>query len=144
MPRQVDIREARKRLEEALSKIPERYRRKIEKAIWKEAATSEEAEKLWAEALEKAIAAMRRKKALERVDEREWKDKAIKLGSKRIAEGIRENLDKWEERFKPYADVLSSLELPPKSADPMENVVNRVGAVVKALVEKKKEILGEA
>jgi hypothetical protein len=42
--------------------------------------------------------------------------------------------------FRPYREALVAVELPPKVADPMANLMNRAGAVVKALVDKKKEI----
>jgi hypothetical protein len=36
-----------------------------------------------------------------------------------------------------------SLELPARVADPLENIERRVKPVVKTLINKKKEILGE-
>ncbi|MCS7102389.1 MAG: hypothetical protein NZ992_00725 [Candidatus Korarchaeum sp.] len=135
--------DAKEALKEILPKIPDRYARKVRKAKWKDKAASEEAERLWKEKLEEAAAAKRRKRGIERVSEEEWRKNALELGSKRIRESLEGRVDKWATKWKPYADALAAVELPPKSADFEENIANRVTAVVAALKAKKKEIYGE-
>lgn len=143
MPR-VDMEDARASFQEILPKIPDRYKRKIRKAKWKEAAKSEAAEALWAAKVSEAATKKRRARAIERISEEEWRQAADQLGSKRIKETLElKGLKKWEANWRPYAEVLNSLELPPKSADPFENIDKRVKAVVEALVRKKEELLGE-
>ena len=51
-------------------------------------------------------------------------------------------LEKRKKNYEPYRAALEALELPPRTADPMVNIDNRVKAVVKTLVEKKKELKG--
>jgi len=139
---EIDKESARASFEEILGKIPDRYTRKVKKAKWKDRATSDEAEKLWKDKLEEAAKAERRKKALQRISEDEWRKNAVELGSKRIAESLKVKLDKWYRNWSPYAEALAGLELPPRSADPMDNIDKRTKAVVQALIKKKEEILG--
>ncbi|MEM3675408.1 MAG: hypothetical protein QXG08_08065 [Candidatus Methanomethyliaceae archaeon] len=138
----VDVEAAKQSFEEIIPKIPDRYARKIKKAKWKERAASEEAEKLWADKVAEAAARMRRKKRLEKVSEEEWRKAATELGGKRIGESLKIKLDKWHRNWLPYAETLKGLELPPKTADPMENIDRRTKAVVSALIKKKEELYG--
>ncbi|RSN70333.1 hypothetical protein D9Q81_01295 [Candidatus Korarchaeum cryptofilum] len=137
------VEDAKESFKEILPKIPDRYTRKIKKAKWKEAATSEEAEALWRAKVLEAAERKRRKAGLEKVSEEEWRNLAANLGSKRIKESLEGRIDKWAANWRPYAEALASAELPPRSADPEENIERRVKPVVKTLVQKKKEILGE-
>jgi len=137
------LEEIKKRYGEAATVIPERYGRAIERVTdWAEKATSEEAEALYAEKLRAAIEAKRRQKALKRVSNEEWKKRARELGKARIGEGVRKSVDKHAREFAPYHEALAGLELPPKTADPMANIDNRLKKVVETLVAKKKELKG--
>jgi len=135
--------EAKKRFEGSVSIVPERYKSGVQQANWKEKATSDEAERLWKAKLQEAMNANRRQKALDRVSNEDWKQAAIAKGANRIAEGMRQSSSKWAQNWAPYKSALEQVELPEKTTDPIQNVTNRVGAVVKALVDKKKELLGE-
>jgi len=127
----------------AANTAAERYKESISQVSgWKERATSSEAEELWKAKIQEAIAAERRKKALEAVSESEWKDAAIKKGYSRIGQGMRAAVDKHAKNWAPYKDALEAVDLPPRSVDPMANVDNRLKPIVAALVEKKKEIKG--
>ena len=136
--------EISKRYEEAASIVPERYRRGIEATTgWKEAATSDKAEELWAAKLSEAISARRRQKALALVEESTWKKNAKEVGAARIGEGMRrKGVEKHKKNYAPYREALAALELPEKSADPMANIDSRLKAVVRTLIEKKKELKG--
>jgi len=135
--------DAKESFKEILPKIPDRYSRKIKKAKWKQAAISDEAEELWRAKVEEAAEKRRRKKALERVSEEEWRNIALNLGAKRIRESLEGRVEKWAASWRPYYEALVNLELPPKGPDFEENIANRVTAVVAALKKKKAEILGE-
>jgi acyl-CoA reductase-like NAD-dependent aldehyde dehydrogenase len=137
------VEDAKESFKEILPKIPDRYTRKIKKAKWKEAATSDAAEALWKAKVMEAAEKRRRKARLEKVSEDEWRSLAVSLGSKRIKESLEGRIDKWAHQWRPYAEALSTLELEPRSADPEENIDNRVKPVVMTLIKKKKEILGE-
>jgi len=138
------LEEISKRYEEAASIVPERYKRGIQAVTgWKDAATSDKAEELWAAKLSEAISAKRRQKALSLVDEGTWKKLAIELGAARIGDGMRrKGVAKHKKNYAPYREALAALELPEKTADPMANIDNRLKAVVRTLIEKKRELKG--
>jgi hypothetical protein len=46
---------------------------------------------------------------------------------------------KQVQNFAPYKAALEALSLPDKTVDPMQNLINRAGAVVQALVNTKKQ-----
>lgn len=130
-----------KKYRESIGRVPGAYKEKISKVTgWKEAAVA--AEDLWAAKMQEAISAKRRAKALEGVSDDEWKRKAMTLGAERIARGMAENADKRKKNYEPYRTALEAVDLPPRTADPLANVDNRVKPIVKALVETKKSIKG--
>ncbi len=107
-----------------------------------DAAASDEAEELYREKLEAAIAARKRQKALRKVSEEDMNRGMKETGAAAYKAKTRLKADKMLKNVEPYLDVLDELEgnLPPRTADPMENLVNRAGKVVMALHEKKKEL----
>lgn len=135
--------EAKRRYSGSTSVVTDRYRAGVQAADWKTKASSSSAEELWKQKLQDAMSKNRRQKGIERVSNEEWRTKAINKGAGRIAEGMRQGADDWAREFAPYHSALQSLDLPDRVADPMQNVTNRVGAVVKAMVDKKRELLGE-
>jgi len=137
MPK-VDLESGKEAYKEAVRIVPDRYVRKIEKADWKTAAESDAAEKTWKEALEKAMREERRKKGIAKVSNEEWKKAAKELGSKRIKEGMEGKETKWAEAFKPFAEAIERVSLPPRTADWKENL-KRVETIVEALVKTKEE-----
>jgi len=82
---------------------------------------------------------------LKRAGHEKWQSRAIDKGTKRWGEETPKRADDWESGFKPYADALNALSLPPKrkKGDPA-NISERVGAVVQALIRKREELRGVA
>jgi len=136
--------EISKRYEEAASFVPERYKRGIQQVTdWKEKATSDSAEARFKARMSEVLAAERRKKALELVSEADWKKRAVEVGASRIGEGMRKKgVEKHKRNYAPYREALAALELPEKTTDPFANIDNRLKAVVRTLIEKKKELKG--
>lgn len=81
----------------------------------------------------------RRAKKISNVSNEEWKSKATNLGTSRIGAGMEQAIDKQKRGFAPFREKLAGLTLPEKTTDPMTNLTQRAGAVVKAMVETKKE-----
>ncbi|RDD52901.1 MAG: hypothetical protein BA066_07225 [Candidatus Korarchaeota archaeon NZ13-K] len=146
MPEKIEVPpldEAKSNLEGAVSVIPDRYKKAVQRAKWKDKAASDAAEKNYSDGVTAAAAEKRRQKKIAKLDEeKDWRKPATEVGATRIGPGLRAKLDKWKENVRPYFETLASLELPDRTADPITNVDNRVKAVVKALVDKKKELLG--
>ena len=135
------IEQMKKNFQDAVGRIPAKYKQGVQGVTgWKEAALK--GQENYEKRMSDPNVLRRRARALERVSEDEWKRKASTLGAERIGRGIAENLDKWANNYKPYHEALASLELPARTTDPIQNVVNRVGKVVETLVKKKEEIKG--
>jgi len=136
------IKEARANLEAALPYIPERYKKGVLKADWYTPASSDTAEKNFADAMSKVIAEKRRQKAIKALGgNKPWQDGAVNKGAPIIADRIRLALDEYERTFGPMLDEVNKLAdtLPPKTLDFMANINNRLVPIVK----KWKEVSGK-
>jgi len=135
--------EIKRRYAESATIIPARYKRAIGEVVgWKDAATSDDAEELYAAKVSEAVTAKRRQKALLLVSEADWKARARDIGGAIIGTKVSKSVDKHAKAFAPYREAIAGVELPPKTIDPMANIDNRLKAVVSALVEKRKELKG--
>ena len=135
----VDLEGGKKNYEDASRIAPDRYERGVKKAEWKSAAASDAAEKAFKDKLEKALAEERRKKAIAKLTDDDWRKPAIELGKNRLREGMAGKADKWATNFEPYAKAIEGVTLPPKTADWRENIHNRLEPIVEAMVKKKEE-----
>lgn len=107
-----------------------------------DAAKSEAAEKLYAENVAKAIANKSRQKGLNKVSEQDMNAAMSASGASNYRTGTSRGADKQASRVEPYYAALDSLEgkYPARTSDPMQNLINRAGLVVKTLSETKKRI----
>lgn len=83
----------------------------------------------------------RREKAIQNKSDEDWRRGAVNQGSTRIGQGISAAADKQAQGFAPYHAALSSLSLPDRTTDPVQNI-QRVVSVVQTMVNKNKEIKG--
>jgi hypothetical protein len=107
-----------------------------------DAARSDSAEKLWAEQIQKAIAAKTRQKALAKVSESDMNAAMTARGASAYRTGTAAGADKQARNVEPYYAALDGLEgkYPAKTSDPMANLMNRAGLVVKTLSDLKKRV----
>ena len=141
MPK-VDLEGGKKNYEDASRIAPDRYERGVKAAEWKSAAASDAAERAFAEKLREAIDKQRRKKAIEKKTDEDWRRPALEIGKGRLKEGMAGKADKWASEFKPFADAISGVTLPPRSANWEDNIDKRLKPIVKALVETKEKMYG--
>jgi len=135
------LKEVSERYKEAARFIPARYKRAIaEKPDWKTPAL--EGQKLYEEKMSDPEVLKRRAGAIEGVSNDEWVDRALTKGAPVIGKAIELSVEKHAKKWAPFREALEAVELPPKTADAMANIDNRLKAVVSALIEKKKEITG--
>jgi hypothetical protein len=140
MPK-VDLEDGKAAYKEAVRVAPDRYERKVKKADWKTPASSDAAEKAYQDALKEAMDKKRRQKAISKLSNDVWQTGAINYGKKRLEEGMKDKEEKWATNFKPYADAISTVTLPDRTADWKDNL-KRVEKIVEALKNKKAEIKG--
>lgn len=105
-------------------------------------AKSDAAEALYAAKVQAAIAQKSRQKGLNRVTESEMNAAMQATGAQNYRSGTGRSADKQAKNVEPYYAALDSLEgkYPARTADPMANLTNRAGLVVKTLSELKKRI----
>jgi len=126
--------EARTNLEQSLTYVGDRYKTGVARADWATAASSDQAEKNFADSMSKAISAKRRQLAVKQVSNSEWQSRAVEKGGAVIAERMRGSLDKQSQKWSPIYDrVVSDLaRLPARTVDFRTNITNRVVGTVEA------------
>lgn len=107
-----------------------------------DAAKSDAAEKLYADKIAQAVANKSRQKGLSKVSESDMNAAMQATGAQNYRSGTSRSADKQSKNVEPYYAGLDALEgkLPARTSDPMANLMNRAGAVVKTMVEIKKRI----
>ena len=131
------IAQTQKNWDAAIGAVPEKYKAGvqaadsvIEKAI--------EAESLYAERVQQAIAAGSRVKGLQKTSTAEWKTRAMSKGASRIASGMTESKEKFGRGMSEVLNVIEGVSIAPRTADPMANVDARVKPIVAALAAMKR------
>ena len=133
--------EIKKAYQGSISRVPQRYADKVKKVTgFVEKAKA--GESLYAQKMQEAIANRSREKGLNNITDADWQNAALNKGAARIGPGMSAAVDKQVQGYEPYRQALASVELPARTADPMANVQNRVGGVVKVMVETKRAQLG--
>lgn len=91
------------------------------------------AEDLYAARMQEAISAKRRAVKLAEVTDEDWRRAAKEKGAARIGPGMSAAKDKFAKGMGRVLDTLAGVSLPPRTADPIANVDNRVKPIVAAL-----------
>jgi len=130
--------DSKKNYEDSTVLVPARFEAGVKGAIWQSPAS--EGQALYESQMMRSEILARRKKGIEKVSDESWRRETIDKGKGIIGTRMKNASDKQVVGFRPYRDVLTAIDLPAKTADPMANLMNRAGAVVQALVNKKKEL----
>jgi len=117
-------------------KLVRNYTRKTGKL---DAAKSDEAESLYAEKTQRAIDKKLRQKGLARLSEDDLNQGMMRSGAANFRTGTAAKADKMLNNVEPYLTALDGLEgkYPARTADGMQNLINRAGLVVKTLGDLK-------
>ncbi len=118
--------------------VPARFEQGVRAATWQNEALK--GQNLYVERMSMPDVLARRSKGIGNVSDDAWRTAAIEKGRNVIGARMKAASDKQVSGFRPYREVLTGLTLPDKVADPMTNLTNRAGAVVKALSDKKREM----
>lgn len=107
-----------------------------------DAATSDAAQGLFVQKMSDPEVLERRRKNLLKLTETELNEAMRATGAANYRTSTAASVDRWADGIKPYLEVQEQVVkgLPPRTADPESNVVNRVLPLAKALASKKKEI----
>ena len=119
------------------------YKTKISMVTnWQTQATSDAAESNYSTATAEAASAKRRQKALQSVSNADWQNRALTKGAVGLGTGISQSGDKYQKGAGPYFATLDAVSLPARTTDGMANLTARAGAIVSALIAKRKELKG--
>ena len=134
--------QAKDNYESAALGVRPKYEQGIKDADWAQNAGSDAAEKLYQEKLQASMARNARQRGIQNVSNGDWQQRTLSKGAPNIGQAMAQSGDKWQQGFQPYADVLESISLPDKVADPATNVANRVTPIAVALSKKKISLQG--
>jgi hypothetical protein len=133
--------EISKKWDDAIGRVPAAYKEGVAGTTdWQEKAASDDAENLWKTKIDEAAARKARQKAIGNVSNEDWRSAAVNKGSARIGAGMTAAKAKRASKFEPYRSAIEGLSLPPKTADPAQNVTNRVIPIATTLSELKKSL----
>jgi hypothetical protein len=119
----------------AAALVPTRYKQGVQSATWQAEALA--GQDLYTARMSDPTVLARRSRGISKVSDQQWKDGAISKGAPIIGARMTAAADKQVANWAPYGNALSALTLPPKVADPMTNLTQRAGAVVRAMVDTK-------
>jgi hypothetical protein len=105
---------------------------------WQQASLDGQA--LYEARMREAEVLARRAKGISKVSDGEWKANALQKGASRIGPGMQAGAAKRTQNFEPFRQALEAVNLPPRTADGVTNVQNRVIPIVQALMDKKKSL----
>ena len=114
-----------------------RYKQGVSTAEWQGQALKGQA--LYVAMMQQAEVLARRAAGISKQTDANWRAAATDKGAPIIGARMIAAADKQVSNFAPYKAALESLTLPDKTVDPMQNLINRAGAVVQALVNTKKQ-----
>jgi hypothetical protein len=127
--------EIKKNYEDSAALVPGRFEAGVKTAAWK--APALDGQDLYVTQMSNAGVLARRAKGIEKITDDSWRTTTVEKGKNVIGLRMKAASDKQVTGFRPYRTALESVTLPPKTADPMANLMNRAGAVVKAMVDTK-------
>lgn len=116
--------EIKKNYDQATSIVTERYKTGVSDADWKDAAI--EGQDLYEQMMQDPNVLARRTKGINKVSDDEWRKNTIDKGSGVIAARMKAAAGKQATNYEPYRSALESMTLPARTADPAQNVTNRV------------------
>lgn len=131
------LEQTKKAWNDAIGRVPQAYQDGVKNAkdvIAKGVA----AEALYAQKLQETIASGKRARELAKVTDESWKKAAGELGGQRIGPGMNAHKEDFGTGISAVLDVLQGIQLPARTADPAQNVANRVLPIALKLHELKK------
>lgn len=130
--------EIKKNYEDSTALVPARFEAGVKAASWKDEALA--GQDLYVAQMARAEILARRAAGIEKVSDESWRTDTVDKGKNIIGARMKKASGKQVAGFRPYREALIALDLPARTADPMTNLIERAGAVVMALVEKKAEL----
>jgi hypothetical protein len=113
--------------------VPERYKQGV-LGTNDQKQKSIEGQALYVQKMQDSNILARRQKGIEATPDGKWQQNALAKGVTRIGEGMRAGATDQANGYEKTRTALESLTLPPRVADPMANIDNRLKAVVQTVI----------
>ena len=127
--------EIKKNFEDSTALVPARFEAGVKTAEWQSAAIA--GQDLYEQQMRRDEILARRETGIAKISNESWRRDAIDKGKAVIGARMKAASDKQVTGYRPYREALQALTLPPKTTDPMQNLINRAGAVVDTMVKTK-------
>ena len=111
------------------------YTAGVNAASWQQAALN--GQDLYEAQMQRPEILSRRESGIGDVSDASWRTACIQKGAQVIGARMTASVDKWANEWSSYGAALEALTLPPRTTDGMQNLVNRAGAVVQAMIQVK-------
>lgn len=125
----------KKNYEDSTALVPGRFEAGVRLASWQ--AEALDGQRLYEEQMRRDEILKRRAAGVNKVSNEAWRKDTIEKGKSVIGARMKAASDKQVAGYRPYREALSAVTLPAKTTDPMQNLINRAGAVVDAMVKTK-------
>jgi hypothetical protein len=125
----------KKNYEDSTALVPGRFEAGVRLASWQTEAL--DGQRLYEEQMRRDEILKRRAAGVNKVSNEAWRKDTIDKGKSVIGARMKAASDKQVAGYRPYREALSAVTLPAKTTDPMQNLINRAGAVVDAMVKTK-------
>lgn len=126
--------------EASTTDVGRRFEQGVQGADWRESALA--GQDLYVEQMSKSEILARRSRGIEKVSDAEWRTATVSKGRNIIGDRMKKASQKQIDGYRPYRTLLEGISLPPKTADPVQNTMNRVIPIVEAQANLKKELKG--
>jgi hypothetical protein len=128
--------ECKTNYEQSTTLVPARFTAGVNAATWQGEAIA--GQSLYIAQMSNMEILSRREKGINRISDAQWRTDTVTKGAPIIGTRMKAASDKQITGFRPYRSALEATSLPPRVADQMQNLLNRAGAIVTAMVNTKK------
>jgi hypothetical protein len=118
--------------------VPDRFEAGVKSAQWQGAAL--DGQNLYETKMRMEEILKRRATGINKVSDDSWRTDTVNKGKNIIGSRMQAASGKQVAGYRPYREALVSLDLPARTADPMQNLISRAGAVVQTQVNVKKQL----
>ena len=135
MVKRIDVNEAKEAFEQGAAAAGEKWKKNfLATSGMADAAKSDDAQAAYVAKMQDAAILQKRQDRLAGLTDSDFKEKVRASGSTLYTTGVRGTKEKWARNYGPIADAINDVlpTLPPRTADPMTNLVERAGPVVMA------------
>lgn len=124
--------------EKSTSDVGRRFKIGVKTAVWKEPSIA--GQDLYEEQMRRDEVLKRRRAGIERTTDESWRKDTMEKGANIIGDRMKKASGKQVERYRPYRNLLETIDLPSRVADVTQNIMNRCVPIAVKQRELKEEL----